>query len=272
MYTTIVIVVILISLLQLRSTVKCYFEEKKHKDIQLNNINDTITEIRKYYYLLNRVKIIQEEFINNMKNEFNLQELVEHEAGEKEYQEYVDLMIESIKKAYDNFEFNKTNPVSGQEDLGWRLEFVLSKDKTENYNELRKAILSNNLEGDKISEMFSESVEDGEVLELGEAVVNGMYTGVGGTALSDSFQAMISFTTPQFEEEVKEAKEKAKEQAEKDLAEEREKEKKQVEAYAKISAVQQNLDSSLRDALEESHPEVLENMDELYKTYTETLD
>ena len=184
-----------------------------------------------------------------MKNEFNLQELVEHEAGEKEYQEYVDLMIESIKKAYDNFEFNKTNPVSGQEDLGWRLEFVLSKDKTENYNELRKTILSNNLEGDKISEMFSESVEDGEVLELGEAVVNGMYTGVGGTALSDSFQAMISFTTPQFEEEVKEAKEKAKEQAEKDLAEEREKEKKQVEAYAKISAVQQNLDSSLRDAL-----------------------
>ena len=83
---------------------------------------------------------------------------------------------------------------------------------------------------------------------------------------------MISFTTPQFEEEVKEAKEKAKEQAEKELAEEQEKEKKQVEAYAKISAVQQNLDSSLRDALEESHPEVLENMDELYKTYTETLD
>lgn len=272
MYKIIVIVVILISLLQIRSTVKQYFEEKKHKDIQLNNINDTITEIRQYYYLLNRVKIIQEEFINNMKNEFNLQELVEHEAGEKEYQEYVDLMIESIKKAYDNFEFNKTNPVSGQEDLGWRLEFVLSKDKTENYNELRKTILSNNLEGDKISEMFSESVEDGEVLELGEAVVNGMYTGVGGTALSDSFQAMISFTTPQFEEEVKEAKEKAKEQAEKELAEEQEKEKKQVEAYAKISAVQQNLDSSLRNALEESHPEVLENMDELYKTYTETLD
>ena len=272
MYKIIVIVVILISLLQIRSTVKQYFKEKKHKDIQLNNINDTITEIRQYYYLLNRVKIIQEEFINNMKNEFNLQELVEHEAGEKEYQEYVDLMIESIKKAYDNFEFNKTNPVSGQEDLGWRLEFVLSKDKTENYNELRKTILSNNLEGDKISEMFSESVEDGEVLELGEAVVNGMYTGVGGTALSDSFQAMISFTTPQFEEEVKEAKEKAKEQAEKELAEEQEKEKKQVEAYAKISAVQQNLDSSLRDALEESHPEVLENMDELYKTYTETLD
>ena len=272
MYKIIVIVVILISLLQIRSTVKQYFKEKKHKDIQLNNINDTITEIRQYYYLLNRVKIIQEEFINNMKNEFNLQELVEHEAGEKEYQEYVDLMIESIKKAYDNFEFNKTNPVSGQEDLGWRLEFVLSKDKTENYNELRKTILSNNLEGDKISEMFSESVEDGEVLELGEAVVNGMYTGVGGTALSDSFQAMISFTTPQFEEGVKEAKEKAKEQAEKDLAEEQEKEKKQVEAYAKISAVQQNLDSSLRDALEDTHPEVLENMDELYKTYTETLD
>ena len=272
MYATIFIVVILISLLGILIIVKQYFTEKIRKNKKIDNINKSINEIKEYYYLLNKVKIIQEEFINNMKNEFNLQELVEHEAGEKEYQEYVDLMVESIKKDYDNFEFNKTNPVSGQEDLGWRLEFVLSKDKTENYNELRKLILSNNLEGDKISEMFSESVEEGEVLELGEAIVNEMYTGVGGTALSDSFQAIISFTTPQYEEEVKEAKEKAKEEAEKQLAEEQEKDKKQVEAYAKISAVQQNLDSSLRNALEETHPEVLESMDELYKTYTETLD
>lgn len=243
-----------------------------HRVKHVYYMKKTKNDIQELKYKVKRIAYM-EGLLKMNYNTKNLMELTKKEATSADYEKYLSEVARTIKEKYANYDFQIHEPVEGEVDAGWTLEFVIHRAGgayTDAYDNLFRIAIGAGLDQGQIVPKFVEKVKLGEVLDLGDVIVQEPITGTGPITSGEDMRVLISFTTPELVE--KSDPLKAKKEAERVEQEEERKEKqeKQRTAYMEITKASAML-GHMAEEIVEAHPEYTEKLEELKEMYGHTL-
>lgn len=138
-------------------------------------------------------------------NKHTLGELLALEPTNKDYERYIEMVGEQVRKQYLDYQFFLYEP--DKEDLvsGFLMQFqILGHEPA--YEELFTYAMDTGLEMDKIDDYFYEALTAGEVIPVGDGIVlQREGTGISPIKSGDDVRVIISFVTEEYKKRQEEA-------------------------------------------------------------------
>lgn len=206
--------------------------------------------------------------MNKLVNKKTLTELLKTEAKEADYKEYAEALGTWVKELFEDYQFQLLKPA--QDDLisGYALAFQIYRaEDPERFLELFKLAIDRGLTDEGINKAFVAYIQEGNVVDLGEAIISIEGTGTSSILRGDDLQIFISYETEEYKEKRVEAVAKQKEEADKHKEKVEKQRKLQEESYKILTEAGTILRQMSQKQLEEN-PEFIEQykkVEELYK-------
>lgn len=196
---------------------------------------------------------LTEENLNYPENNKDLGSLVRDQGSEKDYNEYVNKLIEVTKYLYKNYKFLKQDPTEDDFTSGYFMVLQFNQEEfPDAYGYLFKLATDKSLDTQKINEKFVKELVAGNVLPLGDVTIDEEGSGVTPILTATNVRVNITFETPEYHEKKEEALEKRQKELEEKNAKAQETAKKKDDAVKQIQ-VSTTLLSQLNDEIAEKH-------------------
>lgn len=151
--------------------------------------------------------------IELLQNEKSLEELLNNDGTEADYDKYLDVIVDITRSLYKNYKFLRQVPSEDDYHSGNYLVFKFFQGEfPEEYDFLFRLAVDKGLEDKEINKRFVERLEKGEIIPLGDVEIYPSGTGISSLLQANDVSISITFET---KERVKlrdlEREEKAKE-------------------------------------------------------------
>lgn len=252
---------------------RCHIRQSKIRLVEdFKEVNVSLLKISKEQIreeLLSVTTQLEEVIMQKLINEKSLTELLNVTATQEDYDEFIGVLTPVLKDLYKNYQFQLFSPTPDDLQSGYAIRFqVFRMDMDEDYNKLFRMAIDKGMTERDITLTFYEYVKEGNLIDLGDAEVTLLGTGISSILSGADLDIYVSFMPKEYKEK--------KEAYEAKLAEEKEAQEKEKEEYM----VQRNKTfNTLTEAtdvlarLTEEVKEVLpEKTEELEETFEEVRD
>lgn len=173
-------------------TVKTIFDLRKKAQVVLT---ERATELTKK--ITNILKgDVQElpEKENVIINEQTLSDLLVEKASDSDYKLFIEKLTEIVKDLYSNYQFLRQDPQPDDFMSGYFLGFqVFREEYPVEYEYLFRLAIDRGLDDIKINKLFVEALQNGEVLSLGDAIVDPNLSGCSSILQAQEVRVNIVF-------------------------------------------------------------------------------
>lgn len=156
-------------------------------------------------------------------NKKSLSELLVESTSEKDYTEFIEKVTTIVKDLYANYQFLRQDPAPDDFQSGYFIAFqIIRGEYPTEFEQLFRMAIDKGLDERKINKLFIEQVEQGNVLELGDCVIDPMGTGLSSILQADTVRVNITFAPKEYAEKKQVELDKLKAQSEQRVAEQKE--------------------------------------------------
>lgn len=232
------------------------------------NLRETMTQVSRFLNenlqdLTQEVKDLKDPEI--IDNEKNLEELLQEEATEKDYEKFIDGITEAIQDLYKNYQFIRQDPDVNDVLSGYFLGFkFIRMEYPKLFESLFRLAVDKSMDPNKIQEKFIERVQAGKVIPLGNVVIYGEgSTQIGSILQGESVPIVITFAPEEYDKKRTEYLESQEEEQKKRQEEQEEMAKQKDEALKSLRQASAVLDKLSEDVAEKY--DMKELMEEIKK-------
>ena len=217
---------------------------------------------------VNKGEILGGDSVMELKNTNSLEQLLEVRAKEEDYDLALEMLIGEVKRKYEEFQFKFLKPQPGDFFSGYAVTFeILPGKDSEFLHNLFKLVIGKNLSEGKLADLFVEEVKKGNVIDLGDVILDDTGTGMSSLLTGEPVTVAISFETEEYKEKRLEREEEQKKEEEEQKAKQAKFEELRMESHKALTEASVILKEMSAEIVKE-HPEYLEayeRMRELYK-------
>lgn len=186
-------------------------------------------------------------------NHKSLSELLVETTNEKDYTDFINGITAIVKDLYSNYQFLRQDPAKDDFQSGYFLAFqIIRGEYPVEFENLFRLAIDKGLDMVKLNKLFVEQVVNGNVLDLGECVVDPAGTGLSSILQADTVRVNVTFAPKEYAEKKQQELDKLKEQSEKRLAEQKELAEQKDRALVSVRLATALLDE-LVDEIAEKH-------------------
>lgn len=144
----------------------------------------------------------EEDYLGSARyNSKSLSELLDDRAEEQDYQKFLDGIILIVKKLYRDYKFVQQHPAEGDTQSGYYLALqIFSHENPEEYDELFRLAVDKSLDPYKLSDMFVKKLAAGEVIALGDAVIDEANSGLSSILQGQDVRVNITYAPKEYME------------------------------------------------------------------------
>lgn len=267
-YIIIVFLFVLLVIIDIRKELKIKREEankiQKEKETLQKEIKRISGIIREE---VNKGEILGGDSRMVLENNNNLGQLLEVKAEQEDYDLALAMLIKEVQGLYKDFKFKLLKPQTGDYLSGYAITFEIS-DRREGstLRELFKRVIAKNMSEGKLADLFVEEVKNGNVIEIGDVILDEYATGMSSLVTGEPVTVVISFETEEYKVKRKEQEEEQKAEAEKQKEKQENLEKLRVEAHKAITEASVILKEMSKEIVE-AHPEYVEAYEKVRELY-----
>lgn len=202
-----------------------------------------------------------------LKNKNNLGQLLEVKASESDYDVALEMLVKEVKDLYKDFHFKFLKPQDGDFLSGYAVVFELHpKGKDDLLHTLFKYVVGKNMSEGKLADLFVEEVKKGNVIELGDVILDETGTGMSSLLTGEDVTIVISFETEDYQAKRKEQEELEDAEAEEQKAKQAKFEELRVESHKALVEASVILKEMSKELVEKNpeYVEAYERVKELY--------
>lgn len=195
-----------------------------------------------------------------IQNDKSLENLLHTKAEEQDYEELVDFIVDKIQDLYKDFKFVLMKPQGNDYLSGYAVRFIIDPAVPEDKDfliALFKFTVDKGLEERKISNVFADKVESGDVLGLGNVYIDKPGTGISSVLTGEPLQVFISYETEEYRNKRLKVEEEKQELQDKQALEQEKQQDNLREAHRILTEASALLEE-LSEKLVEDNPEFIE--------------
>lgn len=202
-------------------TVKTIFDLRKKAQVVLT---ERATELTKKLTKILKGDVQElPEKENVIINEQTLSDLLVEKASDADYKLFIEKLTEIVKDLYSNYQFLRQDPQPDDFMSGYFLGFqVFREEYPVEYEYLFRLAIDRGLDDIKINKLFVEALQNGEVLPLGDAIVDPNLSGCSSILQAQEVRVNIVFAPKAYMERKEELIEEKTAEMEKQKKEQQE--------------------------------------------------
>lgn len=254
---------------------RCYVRSNKAKLVEeIKEVNVSLLKISEEQIrgdLLVITKQLEEVIMQKLINEKSLTDLLATTAKKEDYDEFIDVLTPVLKDLYKNYQFQLFCPTPDDLQSGYAIRFqIFRMDMDEDYNKLFRMAIDKGMTERDITLTFYDYVKEGNLIDLGDAEVMLLGTGISSILSGADLDIYITFMPKKYKEkkeayEAKLAEEKAEQEKEKEAY--MEQRNKTFETLTEATEVLSNLTKEIKEELPEKTEELEEVFEEVRDLY-----
>lgn len=238
-------------------------------ETELDHVSRDVLELKKGQLrldLLELAAIMEETIMEKFTNKKTLTELLQVTATEEDYKVFVKELLPLLDKLYKDYEFQLLKPTPDDFQSGYALGFQLFRmEMEETYDKLFRMAIDRGMTDAGITKEFLRAVKDGEFIDLGDAIISEVGTGVSTILTGEDLRIYVTFMTPEYKSKKDEHEAKIKEDLDKKKAEQEEYTEQRNKTYAALVDATDVL-TSLTESVKEQIPGApIEELEEEYE-------
>lgn len=202
-------------------TVKTIFDLRKKAQVVLTERATELTKKLTNILKGDVQKLPEKE--NVIINEQTLSDLLVEKASDADYKLFIEKLTEIVKDLYSNYQFLRQDPQPDDFMSGYFLGFqVFREEYPVEYEYLFRLAIDRGLDDIKINKLFVEALQNGEVLALGDAIVDPNLSGCSSILQAQEVRVNIVFAPKAYMERKEELIEEKTAEIEKQKKEQQE--------------------------------------------------
>lgn len=225
---------------------------KKELTALLTDRATTITTNLKAF-LKKEEDVLEDTAVPVLYNEKSLNDLLVDTATDADYQTFLDEIVWVVRDLYKNYQFLRQDPAPDDYNSGYYLAFQFIRGEyPEKYEYLFRLAIDKGLDPIKLNNLFVERVADGDVLALGNAVIDKMQTGLSSILQGQEVRISITFAPQEYMDKKQELMDERQKEYDAKVAEQQEIAKQKDDAIKAIRLAEVVL-NNLVDEIAEKH-------------------